>query len=162
MISIIVAIAENGAIGLNNQLIYHISADMKRFKALTTGNTVIMGRKTFLSLPKGALPNRRNIVLSRNPDNTFPGTETFTSIEEALAHCKADEKIYIIGGAEIYRQAFPIADELNITLVHDAPPLADSYFPDISNKEWKEVSREDLPLEEKTPYPYSFITYQRI
>ena len=91
MISIIVAIAENGAIGLNNQLIYHISADMKRFKALTTGNTVIMGRKTFLSLPKGALPNRRNIVLSRNPDNTFPGTEAFTSIEEALAHCNDDE-----------------------------------------------------------------------
>ncbi len=162
MISIIVAIAENGAIGLNNQLIYHISADMKRFKALTTGNTVIMGRKTFLSLPKGALPNRRNIVLSRNPDNTFPGTEAFTSIEEALAHCNDDEKIYIIGGAEIYRQAFPIADELNITLVHDTPPLADTFFPDISNKEWKEVSREDLPPEEKTPYPYSFITYQRI
>lgn len=162
MISIIVAIAENGAIGLNNQLIYHISADMKRFKALTTGNTVIMGRKTFLSLPKGALPNRRNIVLSRNPDNTFPSTEAFTSIEEALAHCNDDEKIYIIGGAEIYRQAFPIADELNITLVHDTPPLADTFFPDISNKEWKEVSREDLPPEEKTPYPYSFITYQRI
>lgn len=162
MISIIVAIAENGAIGLNNQLIYHISADMKRFKALTTGNTVIMGRKTFLSLPKGALPNRRNIVLSRNPDNTFPGTEAFTSIEEALAHCNDDENIYIIGGAEIYRQAFPIADELNITLVHDTPPLADTFFPDISNKEWKEVSREDLPPEEKTPYPYSFITYQRI
>lgn len=162
MISIIVAIAENGAIGLNNQLIYHISADMKRFKALTTGNTVIMGRKTFLSLPKGALPNRRNIVLSRNPDNTFPGTETFTSIEEALAHCNDDEKIYVIGGAEIYRQAFPIADELNITLVHDTPPLADTFFPDISNKEWKEVSREDLPPEEKTPYPYSFITYERI
>lgn len=161
MVSIIVAIAENGAIGLNNQLIYHISADMKRFKALTTDNTVIMGRKTFLSLPKGALPNRRNIVLSRNPDNTFPGTETFTSIEEALAHCKADEKIYVIGGAEIYRQAFPIADELNITLVHDIPPQADTYFPDISNKEWKEVSREDLPPEEKTPYPYSFITYER-
>lgn len=162
MISIIVAIAENGAIGLNNQLIYHISADMKRFKALTTGNTVIMGRKTFLSLPKGALPNRRNIVLSRNPDNTFPGTETFTSIEEALAHCNDDEKIYIIGGAEIYRQAFPIADELNITLVHNTPPLADTFFPNISNKEWKEVSREDLPPEEKTQYPYSFITYQRI
>lgn len=162
MISIIVAIAENGAIGLNNQLIYHISADMKRFKALTTGNTVIMGRKTFLSLPKGALPNRRNIVLSRNPDNTFPGTEAFTSIEEALAHCNDDENIYIIGGAEIYRQAFPIADELNITLVHDTPPLADTFFPDISNKEWKEVSREDLPPEEKTPYTYSFITYQRI
>lgn len=135
---------------------------MKRFKALTTGNTVIMGRKTFLSLPKGALPNRRNIVLSRNPDNTFPGTETFTSIEEALAHCNDDEKIYVIGGAEIYRQAFPIADELNITLVHDTPPLADTFFPDISNKEWKEVSREDLPPEEKTPYPYSFITYERI
>lgn len=161
MISIIVAVAENGAIGLNNQLIYHISADMKRFKALTTGNTVIMGRKTFLSLPKGALPNRRNIVLSRNPDNTFPGTETFTSIEEAIAHCKADEKIYIIGGAEIYSQAFPIADELNITLVHDTPNQADTYFPKISNKEWKEVSREDIPPDEKMPYQYSFITYVR-
>lgn len=161
MISIIVAVAENGAIGLNNQLIYHIPADMKRFKALTTGNTVIMGRKTFLSLPKGALPNRRNIVLSRNSENTYPGTETFTSVEDAIAHCKSDEKIYIIGGAEIYCQAFPIADELNITLVHDTPSLADTYFPVIADTEWKEVSREDFLSDEKTPYKYSFITYVR-
>lgn len=162
MISIIVAIAENGAIGLNNQLIYHISADMKRFKTLTTGNTVIMGRKTYLSLPKGALPNRRNIVLSRNPDNIFPGAEAYTSIEEAITHCNADEKIYIIGGAEIYHQAFPIADELNITLVHNTPNQADTYFPEISRQEWKEVSREDFPPDEKTPFHYSFIDYVRI
>lgn len=162
MITIIVAIAENGAIGLNNQLIYHISADMKRFKTLTTGNTVIMGRKTFLSLPNGALPNRRNIVLSRNTKNTFPGAEVFNSIEEAISHCKADEKVFIIGGADIYRQAFPFADELNITLVHDTPKIADTFFPEISDNEWKEVSCDNFAPDEKTPYHYSFIHYIRI
>lgn len=158
MITIIVAIAENGAIGYKNELLYRISADLKRFKALTTGHTVLMGRKTFLSLPKGALPNRRNIVLTRDVNAQFPGTETFVSIEDALAAVDADEQVFVIGGAEIYRQTMPIADRLEVTLVHDVPVNADAYFPEISD-EWRVVAQEDF-IPEDTP-AYSFITYSK-
>ena len=158
MITIIVAIAENGAIGYKNELLYRISADLKRFKALTTGHTVLMGRKTFLSLPKGALPNRRNIVLTRDVNAQFPGTETFVSIEDALAAVGADEQVFVIGGAEIYRQTMPIADRLEVTLVHDVPANADAYFPEISD-EWRVVAQEDF-IPEDTP-AYSFITYSK-
>lgn len=158
MITIIVAIAENGAIGYKNELLYRISADLKRFKALTTGHTVLMGRKTFLSLPKGALPNRRNIVLTRDVNAQFPGTETFVSIEDALAAVGADEQVFVIGGAEIYRQTMPIADRLEVTLVHDVPVNADAYFPEISD-EWHVVAQEDFTPED-TP-AYSFITYSK-
>jgi dihydrofolate reductase len=158
MITIIVAIAENGAIGYKNELLYRISADLKRFKALTTGHTVLMGRKTFLSLPKGALPNRRNMVLTRDVNAQFPGTETFVSIEDALAAVGADEQVFVIGGAEIYRQTMPIADRLEVTLVHDVPVNADAYFPEISD-EWRVVAQEDFTPED-TP-EYSFITYSK-
>ncbi len=158
MITIIVAIAENGAIGYKNELLYRISADLKRFKALTTGHTVMMGRKTFLSLPKGALPNRRNIVLTRDANAQFPGTETFVSIEDALAAVGADEQVFVIGGAEIYKQTMAIADKLEVTLVHDVPSEADAYFPEITD-EWKEVNREDFNSEDSPAY--SFITYSR-
>ena len=129
MISIIVAIAQDRAIGYKGDLIYHLSADLKRFKALTTGHTVLMGRKTFESLPKGALPNRRNIVLTRQQGVSFPGTEVYPSITEALEHCAPDEKVFIIGGAQIYAQALELADELEITLVHDTPAEADTLLP---------------------------------
>ena len=162
MISIIVAIAQNRAIGYKGDLIYHLSADLKRFKALTTGHTVIMGRKTFQSLPKGALPNRRNIVLTRQQGISFEGTEVFTSITEALAHCTPDEKVYVIGGAQIYSQALELADELEITLVHATPREADTFFPDYNaNGRWKLVNREDHDPDEKNPYPYSFLTYRK-
>ena len=162
MISIIVAIAQNRAIGYKGDLIYHLSADLKRFKALTTGHTVIMGRKTFQSLPKGALPNRRNIVLTRQQGISFEGTEVFTSITEALAHCTPDEKVYVIGGAQIYSQALELADELEITLVHATPSEADTFFPDYNaNGHWKLVNREDHDPDEKNPYPYSFLTYRK-
>ena len=141
MITIIVAIAENGAIGYKNELLYRISADLKRFKALTTGHTVMMGRKTFLSLPKGALPNRRNIVLTRDANAQFPGTETFVSIEDALAAVGADEQVFVIGGAEIYKQTMAIADRLEVTLVHDVPANADAYFPEISASKTNRTSR---------------------
>ena len=162
MISIIVAIAQNGAIGYKGDLIYHLSADLKRFKALTTGHTVIMGRKTFQSLPKGALPNRRNIVLTRQQGVSFEGTEVFPSITEALAHCTPDEKVYVIGGAQIYSQALELADELEITLVHATPHEADTFFPDYNaNGRWKLVNREDHDPGEKNPYPYSFLTFRK-
>lgn len=163
MISIIVAIAQNGAIGYKGDLIYHLSADLRRFKELTTGHTVVMGRKTFESLPKGALPNRRNIVLTRQQGVEFPGTEVYKSLDEALSHCSREEKVFIIGGAQVYTQALGMADELEITLVHDTPAQADTFFPEFgSDKSWHLVNREDHEADEKNPFPYSFLTYQRI
>ena len=162
MISIIVAIAQNGAIGYKGDLIYHLSADLRRFKELTTGNTVIMGRKTYESLPKGALPNRRNIVLTRQHGVSYPGTEVYSSLDEALSKCARDEKVYIMGGAQVYTQALPMADELEITLVNDTPALADTFFPEFgSDESWHLINREDHNPDEKNPYPYTFLTYRR-
>lgn len=161
MITIIVAIANNYAIGNKGELIYHIPADLKRFKALTSGHTVIMGRKTFESLPKGALPNRRNIVLTRNGELKFAGAETFTSIDEAIAHCSEDEQIFIIGGAEIYRQALPIADRLELTRIYATPSEADTYFPLIDYGEWEETANEMHKVTDGIYYGYSFITLRR-
>lgn len=164
MISIIANVARNRAIGFKNKLIYWLPNDMKRFKSLTTGHTIIMGRNTYLSLPKGALPNRRNIVLSRqyrsggfpNP----PGCETFASLEEALKHCAADEDIYIIGGASVYRQAMPIADRLCLTEVDDTPAEADTFFPSYKD-DWKETWRENHETDERHAHRYAFVDYIR-
>ena len=161
MTSIIVAIAENNAIGNKGELVYHIPADLKRFKALTTGHTVLMGRKTFQSLPKGALPNRRNIVLTRNEDLEFPGAERFSSMEEALSHCADNEHIFVIGGAEIYRQALPFADELLLTRIHATPECADTFFPEIRQSEWKQTSIQTFPADDSNPIAYSFISLIR-
>ena len=160
MISIIAAVAKNRAIGYQNKLIYWLPNDLKRFKALTTGHTIIMGRNTFLSLPKGALPNRRNIVLSRST-KAFPGCEVYPSIEEALKHCAPDEDIYIIGGASVYRQALPLADRLCLTEIDDTPAEADTFFPPYED-DWQESFREDHPVDEKHAYRYSFVDYYRL
>ena len=130
-ISIIVAVAQNHAIGFENKLIYWLPNDLKRFKALTTGHTIIMGRKTFESLPKGALPNRRNIVLSRQ-DIEFAGAERYPSLEAALAQCTNDEEVFIIGGASVYQEALPMAHKLYITYIEDTPAQADAFFPETS------------------------------
>ena len=161
MIHIIVATDRNMAIGYQNKLLFWLPNDLKRFKELTTGNTIIMGRKTFLSLPKGALPNRRNIVLSTRKDASFPGAETYTSLEEAIKACKEDEKIYIIGGASVYTQALPLADVLCITEIDAEAQAADTYFPTIDPSIWKENSRESHPTDEKHNYPYAFVEYIR-
>ena len=161
-ISIIVAIARNRGIGFENKLLYWLPNDLKRFKALTTGNTIIMGRKTFESLPKGALPNRRNIVLSRREGVTFPGAECFPSLDAALAHCSEDEEVFIIGGASVYREAMTRANQLYITFIDDASKETDTFFPEIKEEEWKETGREDHQTDEKHLYPYSFINYSRI
>lgn len=128
--NLIVAIDRRGAIGRRGDLLYHISADLRRFKALTTGHTVVMGRKTFESLPKGALPNRRNIVVSRQTDYSAPGIEVAHTLEAALAMDDSAD-IYIIGGAEIYRQALPRAGRLLLTVVDAETPDADTFFPAI-------------------------------
>ena len=156
MISIIAAVARNRAIGYENKLIYWLPNDLKRFKALTTGHTIIMGRNTFLSLPKGALPNRRNIVLTRS-QKTFPGCDVYASLEDALAHCDKDEDVYIIGGASVYRQALPLADRLCLTEINDTPEKADTFFPPYDD--WKEVSRENHEKDERHEYAYSFVDY---
>ena len=156
MISIIAAVAKNRAIGYENKLIYWLPNDLKRFKALTTGHTIIMGRNTFLSLPKGALPNRRNIVLSRSTKD-FPGCDVYSSLEEALKHCTPDEDIYIIGGASVYRQALKIADRLCLTEINDTPEKADTFFPPYDD--WKEESRENHEKDERHEYEYSFVDY---
>lgn len=161
-LTIIVAIASNHAIGYENKLLYWLPNDLKRFKALTTGHTIIMGRRTFESLPKGALPNRRNIVLSRQNGATFPGAECYGSLQEALTHCNSDEDVYIIGGASVYKEALPLANKLCLTCIKDTPSKADAYFPVINLQEWKEVNRESHPADEKHAYDYSFIDYERI
>ncbi|MBQ8629088.1 MAG: dihydrofolate reductase [Prevotella sp.] len=156
-INIIAAVANNRAIGKDNKLIYWLPNDLKRFKTLTTGNTIIMGRKTYESLPKGALPNRRNIVISRNESLQIPGCECFTSIEEALSNCRKDEDIYIIGGASIYQQALPLADRLCLTEIDDTPEEADTFFPEYGD--WKLESIERHGKDEKHDYEYAFADY---
>ena len=158
MISIIAAVAKNRAIGFKNKLIYWLPNDLKRFKALTTGHTIIMRRNTFLSLPKGALPNRRNIVLSRS-QKTFEGCDVYPSLEAALEHCAPDEDIYIIGGASVYRQALPLADRLCLTEIDDTPAEADTFFPPYDD--WKEESREAHETDERHDFAYAFVDYVR-
>ena len=117
-----------------------------------------MGRNTYLSLPKGALPNRRNIVLSRS-QKAFPGCDVYSSLDEALKHCREDEDIYIIGGASVYNQAMKIADRLCLTEIDDTPEEADTFFPPYDD--WQEESREDHPVDDRHDFPYSFVDYVR-
>lgn len=157
-IALIAAIAKNNAIGLDNKLIYWLPNDLKRFKELTTGHTIIMGSNTFRSLPKGALPNRRNIVLSRK-ESSFPGTETFSSLEEALANCVNEEIVYIIGGEMLYKSAMPLADILCLTEVNDTPESADAFFPEFARNDWEVLQDEAYGIDEKHPFEYRFVTY---
>lgn len=157
-INIIAAVARNGAIGRDNKLIYWLPNDLKRFKSLTTGHTIIMGRHTFDSLPKGALPNRRNIVLSHTVKE-LPGCECYTSLGDALAHCGHDEDVYIIGGASVYSEAINRADRLCLTEVDDVPADADTFFPQYDG--WREQWREEHDTDERHAYRYAFVDYVR-
>lgn len=158
MINIIAAVARNRAIGYENKLLYWLPNDLKRFKSLTTGHTIIMGRRTFESLPKGALPNRRNIVISRSVKE-LPNCDCYSSLEEALAHCAKDEDVYIIGGGSIYNQAIEFADRLYLTEIDDTPKNADTYFPEYEN--WIEEKRESHNIDEKHGFRYAFVDYKR-
>ncbi|MCR5820745.1 MAG: dihydrofolate reductase [Bacteroidaceae bacterium] len=162
MISMIAAVAENGAIGYKNRLLYWLPNDLKRFKGLTSGHTIIMGRRTFESLPKGALPNRRNIVLTRNSSFSAPGVEIFTSLHEALSACSSDEEVYIIGGASLYSEAMPYAERLNITHVADIPSEADAFFPVIDPEVWHIENEERHEADERHAFPYSFVDYYKL
>ena len=158
IISAIVATGENNAIGKNNQLLWHMPNDLKHFKEVTSGRTIIMGRKTFDSVGK-PLPKRRNIVVTRQ-DITIPGCEVVKSVEDAMALCKGEDEVFIGGGAEIYKLAMPLTDRIYLTIIHKSFD-ADTFFPEIDKKEWKETSREDFKPDEKNPLPYSFITLER-
>lgn len=158
MISIIAAVARNRAIGYRNKLLYWLPDDLRRFKQLTTGHTIIMGRRTFESLPKGALPNRRNIVLSRGSSD-FPGCDRFASLKEALAHCKDNEEVFIIGGASVYGQAMLIADRLCLTEIDDVPENADAFFPPY--EDWVEVWREQHYKDDRHGYDFAFVDYMK-
>ena len=160
-ISLICAVAENGAIGHNNRLLFHLRADLQRFKALTSGHTIIMGRNTFESLPKGALPNRRNIVLSRSITTPWPNTEVFASLQEALAVCDADEEVFIIGGASVYAEALPLAHRLCLTHVHATPEAADTYFPAWNAQDWQLAQEEAHAADEQNEVAFTFADYVR-
>ena len=162
MLTLIAAVAEDGAIGCENKLIYWLPNDLKRFKALTTGHTIVMGRCTFESLPKGALPNRRNVVLTKNSDFIAENIETFSSLEAALASCQSDEEVYVIGGASVYREALPLADRLCLTLVHDTPARADVFFPWLNPADWQVVAEERHAADERHAFAYSFVDFKRV
>ena len=161
ILSIIVAIGKNNEIGGGNDLLWHLPADLNHFKQITTGHTIIMGRKTFDSLPKGPLPNRRNIVISRNSDLKIDGAEVYSSLDLALLKVMDEEEVFIIGGAQLYCQAFPDADKLYLTKVLADFPQADAFFPEINYSGWIETSRETHPADEKNAYVYSFIELVR-
>jgi dihydrofolate reductase len=156
MIKIIVAMSKNRVIGNNNELIWKLSSDLKRFKELTTGHSVVMGRKTYESIGR-PLPNRRNIIITRNLEYKVDGCEIVSSLEEALLLTNND--CFIIGGGEIYNQSIELADRIYLTLVHKEFE-GDTTFPELG-KEWAKMSRKDFESDEKNEYNYSFIEYDR-
>ena len=159
MITVIAAVAKNRALGKNNQLIWHLPADLKRFKQVTLGHHIIMGRKTFESLGK-PLPNRTTIIITRNKDYKQEGCIVVNSLSDAIEASKVDENPYILGGAEIYKQALEIADKLDLTLVHHSFE-ADVFFPEIDSSIWHVKEKIDNKADEKNKYDYSFVTYIR-
>jgi dihydrofolate reductase len=159
MLTIIAAVAKNNALGKNNQLIWHLPADLKRFKKVTSGHHVIMGRKTFESLGK-PLPNRTTIIITRNENYSSKGCIVVNSLSEAIQAAKTDDNPYILGGAEIYNQAMKVADILDLTFIeHEFE--ADAFFPEIDKTIWRESSRDDFKADNKNKYDYSFVKYLR-
>ena len=159
-ISLIAAVAANSAIGRDNDLLCHLPNDLRHFKALTLDHTIVMGRRTFESLPGGALPRRRNVVLTSRPQ-TLPDTVTVcASWQEVMELADPEEELFIIGGATVYSQTIDRADRLYITEIHHTFPDADVFFPQIDKSLWREVEREDFPADERHAYPYSFVTYE--
>jgi len=158
-ISIIVAASHNNVIGKDNQLIWRLSADLKRFKALTTGHHIIMGRKTFDSIGK-PLPNRTSIIITHQTDYKAEGCIVVNSLEEALAKVPADQEAFVIGGGTIYKEAIDKADKLYLTLVHGKFD-GDTFFPKLDSKKWESLKREDHMPDAKNEHAYSFIDYKK-
>tara|TARA_R110002072_G_scaffold19826_5_gene73051 strand:- start:483 stop:971 length:489 start_codon:yes stop_codon:yes gene_type:complete len=159
-LTLIAAMSKNRIIGNNNELIWHLPADLKRFKSLTNGHHIIMGRKTYESLGR-PLPNRTNIIITRQKDFHAPGCLIVHSLEEAIQKSIGDEQPFIVGGAEIYKQALPYANKIELTIV-DSEYDGDSSFPEIDAKKWEIVSKENYPSDEKNKHNMSFIQYRKI
>ncbi|WP_073368344.1 dihydrofolate reductase [Flavobacterium fluvii] len=159
MIIMIAAVAENNALGKNNDLLWHLPNDFKRFKEVTSGHHIIMGRKTFESFPK-PLPNRTHVIITRQKYFQHEGCIVVDTLEKAIAACPKNEDIYIIGGGEIYTQSIPFADQLDITRVHHSFD-ADVYFPEINPGIWELTSETFNPKDEKHLYDYTFQTFTR-
>ena len=158
MITIIAAVSENNALGKDNQLLWHLPEDFKRFKNLTSGHSIIMGRKTFESFPK-PLPNRTHIIITRQNDYQAPeGCIVVSSLEKAMELCPANEEAFVIGGGEIYQQAINIVDKIDVTRVHTTLE-ADTFFPAIDTTKWELVFEEFHPKDEKHDYDFTFLTY---
>ncbi len=158
-ISIIVAIAENFAIGKNNGLLFHLPNDLKRFRQITTGYPLIMGRNTLLSLPKWPLPNRRNIVITDKAEDVFPGCELVFSVGEAVRLVEEETEAFVIGGGSVYRQFFPLANRLYLTQVKKSFD-ADIFFPEIDYSQWSELSREEH-FDETNQFFYTYLNLER-
>lgn len=159
-LSLVVAVSENNAIGKNNQLLWHLPADLKHFKQITSGHTIIMGRKTYDSIGK-PLPNRRNIVITRQQNLQIEGVEVVGSLEEAVALCANENEVFVIGGAEIYKTALPLAQKIYLTTVHQSFE-ADAFFPEINPNEWTETEKESHSPDEKNAFSYTFSTLERL
>jgi dihydrofolate reductase len=159
-ISIIVAIAQNNAIGKDNDLLWHLSGDLKRFKELTTGHTIVMGKRTFESLPVRPLPNRKSIVITDVEGEQIPGCVMAYSIEDAIAKFDNTDENFIIGGGSVYRQFMPIADKLYLTVVHKDFE-ADTFYPEINFDEWQAIEKQENISDEKSGLTYSYIIYKR-
>ncbi|MFD0976530.1 dihydrofolate reductase [Salinimicrobium gaetbulicola] len=158
-ITMIAAAAENNALGKDNDLVWHLPDDFKRFKELTTGHHIIMGRKTFETFPK-PLPNRTHIVITRKKDYQKEGAVVVNSLEKALELAKDDPQPFIIGGGEIYELALPEADKIELTRVHGTFE-ADAFFPEIDEKNWTLVASHFHPKDERHNYSFTYLTYQR-
>jgi dihydrofolate reductase len=159
MITLIAAVAENNALGKDNQLLWHLPDDFKRFKSVTTGHHIIMGRKTFESFPK-PLPNRIHVIITRQKNYQPEGCIVVDSLQKAIAVCPKNEETFIIGGGEIYSQSIEIADKLDITKVHHTFD-ADTFFPEIDSSEWKLAASEFHSKDEKHQFDFAFETYLR-
>ena len=156
----IVAVASDWAIGRQGDLLCHLPADMKHFKEVTMGHSIIMGRKTFESFPRRPLPGRQNIVITRNADWQYPGVTVVHSLEDAIKAAETDT-VFIIGGAQIYEQALPLVDVLHLTQIHARWASADTFFPAIDFKEWHEMSRKHHRSDSRNAYEYDFVTLKR-
>jgi dihydrofolate reductase len=158
-LTILVAVSANNAIGKNNQLLWHLPADLKHFKNLTTGHPIVMGRKTYDSIGK-PLPNRRNIVVTRQKDLAIEGVEVVNDIDAALSRCADENEVFIIGGAEVYRMALPFVTKIYLTTVHKSYE-ADVFFPELNKEEWEEIELQYHSEDEKNSIPYTFSTLKR-
>ncbi|MEL1243708.1 dihydrofolate reductase [Flavobacterium sp. DGU11] len=159
-LTLIAAAAENNALGKDNQMIWHLPDDFKRFKQLTTGHYIIMGRKTFESFPK-PLPNRTHVIITRQPAYQAEGCIVVNCLDAAIAACPQDEEVFVIGGGEIYKQSIDRADKIELTKVYGTSPEADAFFPEIDPEKWKLAEEVFHPKDEKHAYDMAFQTWLR-